>query len=55
MKKTKSSFASGPANNKNMDHPIISFKMDKMQDNNNDFTANFNRKLTYQDPAVQPM
>lgn len=51
MKKTKSGFSSGSAN-KNMDHQMLSYKQDKIQDN--DFANNFNRKLTCQDP-MQPM
>lgn len=46
MKKTKSSYSSG-SGNKNMDHTMLSFKQDKLQEN--DFTANFNRKLNCQD------
>ena len=46
MKKTKSSYSSG-SGNKNMDHSMLSFKSDKLQEN--DFLSNFNRKLTCQD------
>lgn len=46
MKKTKSSYSSG-SGNKNMDHSMLSFKSDKLQEN--DFVSNFNRKLTCQD------